>query len=343
MRPEVLARPGSRLCHVTTLRIGVLGAARITPAALIRPAKAVDEVEVSAVAARDPERAAAFAQRHGIPRSAGSYEELVADPDLDAIYVPLPNARHAEWTLAALAAGKHVLCEKPLTSNAAEATVVAAAAEDANRVVMEAFHYRYHPMFARALELSATLGPLNHVETELCFPLPRFGDIRYQLDLAGGAMMDAGCYAVHAMRTLGVPLGGGEPEVVSARAALRSPQVDRMLVADYRFPSGATARTRASMWSRHVLGVSARVVGEEGELRILNYLAPQVYHRLTVRTAAGTRRERIPGEATYTYQLRAFAGSVLRGEENLTPASDAVNTMGLIDAAYRAAGLDPRG
>ncbi|MDQ1645812.1 MAG: hypothetical protein QOJ50_1996, partial [Cryptosporangiaceae bacterium] len=109
MRPGVLARPGSKLCHVTTLRIGVLGAARITPAALIRPAKAVDEVEVSAVAARDPERAAAFAQRHGIPRSAGSYEELVADPELDAIYVPLPNARHAEWTLAALAAGKHVL------------------------------------------------------------------------------------------------------------------------------------------------------------------------------------------------------------------------------------------
>jgi predicted dehydrogenase len=324
---------------VTQLRIGVLGAARIVPSALIRPAKAVADVEVTAIAARDRSRAEAFAQRHGIARVAPSYAELIADPEIDAVYVPLPNARHAEWTLAALEAGKHVLCEKPLTSNAAEARTVATAAEAAGLVVMEAFHYRYHPLIGRALEIIAGLGPLRHVETQLCFPLPRFSDIRYQLDLAGGAMMDAGCYAVHAMRTL----AGAEPSVVSARAGLQSPQIDRLMVAEYRFGSGATGRTTASMWSRHVLGVSARVTGENGELRILNYLAPQLYHRLTIRTADGSRHEKVPGEATYTYQLRAFADAVLRGGPNLTPASDAVHTMRLIDDVYEAAGLRPRG
>jgi predicted dehydrogenase len=321
------------------LRIGVLGAARIVPAALIRPARHVAGVEVTAVAARDRARAAEFAQRHGVPRVADSYADVVADPDLDAVYVPLPNSRHAEWTLAALAAGKHVLCEKPLTANAGEARAVADASRSAGLVVMEAFHYRYHPLIRRALDVVETLGDIRHVETQLCFPLPRFGDIRYQYDLAGGAMMDAGCYAVHALRTL----SRAEPEVVSAHATMRSPQVDRLMVAQYRFPSGATGRTTASMWSRHVLGISARVVAEKGELRILNYIAPQFYHRLTVRTADGTRHERVPGDPTYTYQLRAFADAVLRGGPNLTPADDSVRTMQLIDDVYRAAGLTPRG
>jgi predicted dehydrogenase len=325
--------------RVTPLRIGVLGAARIVPPALIRPAQAVRDVAVTAIAARDRSRAESFARRHGIARVAGSYDELIADPELDAVYVPLPNGRHAQWTLAALAAGKHVLCEKPLTANAAEAQQVSDAADAAGLVVMEAFHYRYHPLIARALEIVPTLGPLRHVETQLCFPLPRFSDIRYQYDLAGGAMMDAGCYAVHAMRTL----AGAEPSVVSARAALQSPDVDRLMVAEYRFGSGATGRTTASMWSRHVLGVSALVSGENGSLRILNYLAPQLYHRMTVRMGGSTRQEKVPGEATYTYQLRAFADAVRNGGPNLTPASDSVNTMRIIDDVYKAAGLPPRG
>jgi predicted dehydrogenase len=322
------------VCGVTKLRIGVLGAARIAPAALLRPARAVADVEVTAVAARDAARAARFAARHGIGRTHGSYADLVADPAIDAVYVPLPNARHAEWTLRALENGKHVLCEKPLTSNAAEARQVAEAAGCAGRVVMEAFHYRYHPLMTRALELRDTLGPLTHVDTRLCFPLPRFGDIRYNYELGGGSMMDAGCYAVHALRTL----AGEEPVVTGARARLQKPEVDRSMVADYRFPSGATGRTTASMWSRHVLGISARVTGERGELRIFNYLMPQVFHRMTV----NGRSVRVPGGGTYTYQLQAFADAVLRGGPNLTPADDAVRTMGLIDDAYRAAGLSPR-
>jgi predicted dehydrogenase len=336
---------------MTTLRVGVLGAARITPTALIRPARAMPDVTVAAVAARDVARAQAFAGRHGIPVVHRSYAELIDDPGIDAVYVPLPNALHAEWALAAIAAGKHVLCEKPMTSNADEARAVAAAADASGLVVMEAFHYRYHPLARRALELVATIGPVRHIHTRLCFPLPRFGDIRYRFDLAGGAMMDAGCYAVHFLRHLGgAALPGARPEVVAARAKLRSPQVDRYLTAGFRFTHGdapaavtATGQATASIWSSRLLGLSARVVGEAGELRVFNYALPQAYNRLTVRVGGRTRHERIAGEPSYTYQLRAFADAVRHGGPNLTPASDAVPTMALIDDAYRAAGLLPRG
>jgi predicted dehydrogenase len=330
---------------VDSLQIGVLGAARIAPTALIRPARAVDDVAVVAVAARDPARAAAFAGKHGIPVVHDSYAALVDDPELDAAYIPLPNGLHAEWTLRALAAGKHVLCEKPFTANAAEARRVADAAAGSDRVVMEAFHYRYHPLITRVVDLLAagTVGEIQRVEARMCFPLPRFDDIRYRYDLAGGAQMDAGCYAVHCLRTL----GPGEPRVVAARARLHGDDsdqaIDRAMTALYRFPNGATGKTVASLWSSDVLGISCKVVGERGSLSVLNYVAPHVYHRLSVRTPERRWHERVPGEATYTHQMRAFADAALRGRPVLTPPSDSVATMTIIDDIYRAAGLRLRG
>src|SRR5580704_14814705 len=153
------------------LRIGVLGAARIAPAAIIGPATRTDTAEVVAIAARDRTRAQAFATKHGIGRVVDSYEELVADPGVDAIYNPLPNGLHGRWTMAAMAAGKHVLCEKPFTANADEARTVAAAQAGTGLVLMEAFHYRYHPLFARVRELvgSGAVGKVRHIEAWLCF------------------------------------------------------------------------------------------------------------------------------------------------------------------------------
>lgn len=323
------------------LRIGTLGAARITPSALVRPARRVPEVTVAAVAARDPARARRFAARHGIARVHDSYEALIADPDLDAIYNPLPNSLHAPWTLRAIAAGKHVLCEKPFASNQAEAAEVADAARSAGRVVMEAFHYRYHPFANRMLDAVAELGAVRHIEAALCLPLPRFGDIRYQFDLAGGATMDAGCYPINCIRML----GQAEPNVLSARAKMHGRDIDREMVAEFRFPGGATGRIRAALWSARLLRISARAVGERGEMRAFNYLAPHmIFSLLTVRTPAGTRREQVRGEAsTYTYQLRAFAAAVLRGEPVLTTPEDAVANMHQIDDVYRSAGLRLRG
>ena len=323
-----------------TVRIGVLGAAQIAPAALINPAKDSAEVVVTAVAARDAVRAAEFAARHGIARVHAGYDALIADPDVDAIYNPLPNGLHGKWTRAALAAGKHVLCEKPFTANAAEAREIAEAADASNRVVMEAFHYRYHPFALRAEEIIASgeLGTVEHVDVAFCFPLPKFSDIRYNYSLAGGATMDAGCYAVHMLRTF----GGATPEVVSAQAKLRDPRVDRAMTAKLRFPAGHTGRLRCSMWSADLLRISVTVVGDRGELRVLNPVLPHVFHRFSVRSAGGKRTERFPRRATYAYQLDAFAAAVLRGEPVKTDPRDAIENMTVIDSIYRAAGLPLR-
>ena len=329
------------------MKIGVLGAARIAPTALVKPAHSVDGIgvdgiEVAAVAARDRGRAQAFATRHGIPAVHDSYADLLADPALDAVYVPLPNGRHAQWTLAAVAAGKHVLCEKPFTANAAQAREVAAAAAGSGLVVMEAFHYRYHPLARRMADIvhSGELGRIRRVATAMCFPLPRFSDIRYDFDLAGGALMDAGCYAVHCLRLL----APGEPTVTSATALTlrRDRRIDRAMTARLVFTGGATGEVRTSMWSRTLLRIRAEVVGDRGRLAVTNFVAPQFFSRFSVVVDGHRRRERFGGEATYTHQLRAFAAAVHGEQTNLTPPEDSVATMSLIDDIYAAAGLAPR-
>src|SRR5271155_2445390 len=231
-----------------SVRIGILGASRFAPMILIKPAKGNAEVVVAAVASRDVSHARAFAAKHGIARVHDSYEALVADPDLVAIYNPLPIGLHGKWTRAAIAAGKHVLCEKPFTANAAEAREVAELAAKSDRVVMEAFHYRYHPCASRVEEIIASgeLGKLERVEAHWCFWMPKFSDIRYNYSLAGGALMDLGCYAVDMVRRF----GGSTPEVVSAQAKLRSPEIDRAMTAQLRFAGGHTGRIHCSMWSR---------------------------------------------------------------------------------------------
>jgi predicted dehydrogenase len=324
------------------MRIGVLGAARIAPAALVKPARVVDGVEVAAVAARDRRRAEVFAARYGVPTVHDSYAGLLADPSLDAVYVPLPNGLHAQWTLSALAAGKHVLCEKPFTADAAQARQVAAAADSTGLVVMEAFHYRYHPLARRMAELvhSGELGRIRRVETAMCFPLPVFSDIRYDYALAGGALMDAGCYAVHCLRLL----APGEPSVTAAEALTlkRDRRIDRAMTAQLSLPDGATGQIHASMWSSVLLRIRARVVGERGTLTVINPFAPQVWSRFTVEVEGRRRRERLGGEATYVHQLRAFVAAARGEPTNLTPPSDSIATMSLIDDIYTAAGLPLR-
>lgn len=323
------------------LRIGVLGAARITPMALLKPARQVPEAAITAVAARDPARARAFAARHGIGRVHDSYAALIADPDLDAIYNPLPNSHHAEWTIRALEAGKHVLCEKPLASNADEARQMAAAAARSGRRLVEAFHWRFHPLAARmrAVLDSGVLGTLRHVEATMCIPLPLPNDIRYRYDLAGGATMDVGCYTISVVRFL----AGAEPEVVRAEARLARPDVDRWMTADLAFPAGVGGRITCSLFSATLLKLQAIVRGERGEMRVLNPFAPHFYHRLTVRTADRTSSERVPGDATYTHQLRAFVAAVRDGTPTPTDPPHAIANMEVIDAVYGKAGMPVRG
>ncbi len=322
------------------LRIGILGAARIAPQALVRPARKLASVTVGAVAARDMGRAEAFARKHHITAAYGSYDELIADTAVDAIYNPLPNGLHGRWTIAALEAGKHVLCEKPFTANAEEAREVVAAAERTRLVCMEAFHYRYHPLVARMVDIvrSGELGSVRRIDTWMCIPLLPKGDIRWNLALAGGTTMDVGCYAIHLLRTL----AGEEPTVVSATAAERVPGVDRTMRAEMTLPSGATGSIDVSMFSSRLLAVGAKVTGDLGSMKVFNPYAPQLLHSLNVTVGGHTRRERLERSATYLHQLRAFAAAVLDGTPVPTGGADAIANMTLIDACYRAAGMEPR-
>jgi predicted dehydrogenase len=290
------------------LRVGILGAARIAPTALVRPARRTGVATVAAVAARERPRAEKFARKHRIPRVLDSYEELINDPDVDAIYNPLPNGLHGHWTVAALGAGKHVMCEKPFTANADEARAVAEA-DNAHPglVVMEAFHYQYHPLARRVVEIvrSGELGNVESIDIAFSAPLWKKGDIRYQLDLAGGATMDMGCYPVSLLRLL-----APGPRVTSADAKLSSPGVDRAMDARFSLPDGGSAHIGCSMFSSSLLRLSAEVTGDDGKLTVFNPFAPQHGHRLKVTTKSGTRTERFSRKATTHSPLEAFSAAV---------------------------------
>ncbi|WP_128801285.1 MULTISPECIES: Gfo/Idh/MocA family oxidoreductase [unclassified Streptomyces] len=325
------------------LRIGVLGAARITERALIDPARAGGH-RVVAVAARDRSRAEAFAAEHGVERVVDSYADLLADPEVEVVYNPLANGLHGPWNLAALAAGKHVLSEKPSASNTEEAAEVREAAAKAGTAFMEGFHYLFHPLTRRLHELLASgeLGELRRVETMVAIPAPADLDPRWSLPLAGGAMMDLGCYGLHAARML-APWAGGAPRLVSARGGERAgaPGVDEWLDADLEFPNGATASARCHM-AYDELEMSCRIVGSLGEALAPNYVLPQLDDRIVVRTTAGERTERLGTRSSYTYQLEAFAAHVRQGSALPLGADDALASMTLIDACYRSAGFEPR-
>ncbi|HEY3508872.1 MAG TPA: Gfo/Idh/MocA family oxidoreductase [Kribbella sp.] len=325
------------------LRIGILGAARIAGRAIVEPAK-LTGARLVAVAARDADRAAAFATEHGVERVHASYQELLDDPEIEAIYNPLANGLHGPWNLRALAAGKHVLTEKPSAGNAAEALEVRDAVHSSGLVFMEAFHYAYHPVMRRLQELVAKgeLGDLQQVEATMVMPPPADDDPRWSLPLAGGAVMDVGCYALHAQRMF-AQYAGGAPKLLNARAGERKrvPGVDEWLNADLEFPSGATGTVRTSM-AAEAVEFSLKVVGSRGEAFAPFYVLPQNDDRVIVTTNEDTWVEHLGTRTSYTYQLEAFAGAIRNGAPLLTDADDALATMQLIDECYVAAGMTPR-
>ena len=338
------------------LRIGVLGAARITGRALMEPARAVPQVTVAAVAARDKARAEEFALAHGMPVTHGSYELLLADPAIEAVYIPLPNALHAPWTLRAIAAGKHVLCEKPFASNAPEAVSVAAAARRSGLVVMEAMHYRYHPLVRRMASLisEGAIGTPVHAQAWTSWAIPDMGDIRYDFALGGGALMDGGCYAIDCLRLVAEQVSAAEPSVTGALAdPLPGEPVDRSLAARLAFPGGPTGWFESSFLREGEFFADIHVIGDEGRLWLRNFINAQEGRLRMIapngavasdETASDLRRsDDDSADTTFVWQLRAFAAAITDGAPFPTTADSAAVTMRVIDDAYRAAGLPPRG
>ena len=325
------------------LRIGILGASRIAENAIVAPAQALGH-RLVAVAARDRARAGAFASKYGVERVLDSYDEVIADPEVDVIYNPLANALHGPWNLAAIRAGKPVLSEKPFARNEIEAREIADAARSGGVTVLEGFHYLFHPMMARTLQLldAHTIGAVRHVEVIMAMPEPGPDDPRWSYDLAGGAMMDLGCYAVHVFRTLG-RYCGGDPDITSARAVVRDDQIDESCATHVRYPNGATGTQVSSMVAGDYV-FSVRIDGDLGSVLLHDFLGPNRDNRLTVLSSESGAAivENVDPTSTYTFQLAAFADAVHGGEPLLIGVDDAVANMAFIDAVYRAAGMKPR-
>ncbi len=313
----------------------------IAPAALTDPASKNDDVVVAAVAARDRSRAEQFASKHGIETVYDTYDEVIADPTLDAIYNPLPISHHKEYSIKALRAGKHVLCEKSFSLNAAEARDMAAVGDETGLVLIEAFHYRYHPVFKKALEIvdSGILGELKHIDAQFIVGTPNKENIRMIYETGGGATMDMGCYPISWLRHI----SRQEPRVTNATAVEGDPQIDLSLEVEYELDGGVTAKTAGAM-NQRTFAADMTVTGTQGELFVRNPLVPQHGNQVKLTVDGETKfDEELTRRPTYEYQLEAFVDAVRNGTPLPTDAHDAIKQMEVIDAAYTAAGLKPRG
>lgn len=323
------------------LRIGILGAARIADEGIVAPAKTLGH-ELVAVAARDRTRAEAFAAERGIAKVHDTYAGVIADPDVDLVYNALVNSLHARWNIAALQAGKHVLSEKPLTSNAEETRAVRAAARASTGRIVEGLHYLHHPVNLRLRELvtSGALGDIRRVDLVLAIPAPPDTDPRWSRELAGGATMDLGCYVLDAARQLGLWIEAA-PEIVNVDAVLWAPGVDASMRVELAYPGGVTghcvwdmdARERTMTWS---------VTGTEGVATSPAFAVPHMDNRLMVTVDGRTSEEVLGDQTSYTYQLARLAGALQGGQPFPAGIDGSVANAELIDECYRRAGLSPR-
>ncbi len=311
-------------------RWGILSTANINQK-LLAGARNSDEVEMVAVASRDRARAEAYARENRLERAYGSYDDLLGDPDLDAVYISLPNALHIEWATRALEAGKHVLSEKPLSRRAAEVEALFDVADRAGRLCMEAFMWRHNPQTKRLVALVAegAIGELRLVRAAFTFPLADTGDVRLNSELDGGGLMDVGCYCVSAVRLL-----AGEPRVVTAQQVTAPSGVDQRFVATLSGDADVLAAIDAA------LDLPARseleAIGSEGSIRVSD---PWHCRTSGLDIRRGERDERIavPPIDSYRLQLENFSAAIEGRGEPLLGRADAVGQARVIEALYRAA------
>lgn len=308
------------------IRWGVLGTGDINRKVL-RGARLSSDVDVVAVASRDAERAAAFASEHGIPRSFGTYEAMLDDPDVDAVYICLPNSLHHPWTMSALAAGKHVLCEKPYTRHPDEVRIAFDAAERAGLVLMEAFMWRHTPQTQRLLELLPRIGRLQTIRATFSFPLQNPDNIRLRYDLDGGSLMDVGCYCVSGSRLL----AGEEPAAVYGTQVIGPSGVDLRFTGVLRFPGGVVAEFTSAFTTDHE-GLEA--IGTEGTLRL-----PDPWHNVQGRFYLNDEAIELDPGNPYQDELENM-GAAIRGDgEPRLGRQDTLGQARAIAALYESAAI----
>jgi predicted dehydrogenase len=315
----------------TPFRWGLLSTARINRA-VIPPIRESARHELRAVASRDPARAEAYAREWGIPIAYGSYEALLADPEIDAIYNPLPNSLHARWTIEAARAGKHVLCEKPIALSVAEVDAIEAAAREAGVVVTEAFMYRHHPQTRRlkALVDDGTIGTLLLVRGSFSFQLQRPGDVRFVPELGGGCLWDVGCYPVSMARYL----AGAEPREVTGRQRLTPTGIDDVFAGTLEF-DGPIAQFDCSF--RAPFRTHVEVVGSEAVLTVPVPFKPGLGERILLSRGNEVETIEVPGEALYVGEIDDLADAARGVRPSTMPLSDSRGNTATIVALYESA------
>jgi D-xylose 1-dehydrogenase (NADP+, D-xylono-1,5-lactone-forming) len=312
-------------------RWGLLSTARINRA-IIPPIQASDRHELAAVASRDRDRGEAYAREWGIPRVHDSYETLIDDPDIDAIYNPLPNALHAAWTIRAARAGKHVLCEKPLATTVADVDAIAREAKAAGVVVTEAFMYRHHPQTLRlkALVDERAIGKVRLIRSAFTFPLTRTGDVRWEPALGGGSLWDVGCYPVSIARLL----AGAEPQEVFGRSRQGKEDVDEAFTGQItlgevvaQFDAGFRAPLRTHL----------EVVGTDGVITASAPFKPGPDARLVVSRGEATDIVEVENQPLYIGELDDLADAATLGRAPRVTLADSRGNVATIVALYESA------
>lgn len=315
------------------LHWGLLSTARIN-GAVIPPIRLSPRSELLAVASRDQAKAEAYAQAHDLPRAYGTYEALLADPGINVIYNPLPNHLHAEWTIKAAEAGKHVLCEKPLALTVAEVDSIMAAARANQVIVAEAFMYKHHPQTLKVLELlkSRPIGELLVIKGAFTFDLsPRPTDIRWMPEMGGGSLWDVGCYPISFARLI----AQAEPIEVFGWQTTSASGVDEVFVGQLRFANGLLAQFESGFRSPYRTWME--VVGTRGSLYVASPFKPA--DRAFITLNFGDRSEQIEVNAGHLYQgeIEDMEGAVLDGQPQRIPLDDSRNNVALILACLESA------
>ena len=315
---------GARVSTNDAIRWGLLGTGRIN-LKLLRGASGTDTAEVVAVGSREAETGRAFAAKNGIARVHGSYEALLADPDVDAIYIPLPNSMHHPWTLKAVEAGKHVLCEKPYTRHPAQIDEAWDAAQAAGVVLMEAYMWRHTPQAARLKELAGQIGELVHVRSTFSHRLDDDSDIRVNADLEGGSLMDVGCYCISGSRLI----AGEEPVSVYGEQVTAPNGVDRRFTGVLRFPSGLVASFHSGFDS---FSESLEVTGRRGTVSV-----PDPWHSLRGVLYLDGEEQTVEARNPYQCELEDMAAAIRGEKDPLLGRDDAMGQARVIEALYRSA------
>jgi xylose dehydrogenase (NAD/NADP) len=320
-----------------SIRWGILSTANIGRAAVIPAIQASRNGQAVAVASREAQKARDFAEKMGIPTAYASYEALLEDPEIDAVYIPLPNSLHCEWVIKAAQAGKHILCEKPMALNAAQCLEMDSVAREHRVLLMEAFMYRFHPRTEKVIELvrAGEIGKLSMIQSSFTFKLNRPDNFRLRADLGGGSLMDVGSYCVNICRTL----AGEEPEEVQAVAHWANSGVDDQMMGSMRFVSGLMAQFNSALnLSRCEHYV---VLGVNGNLQVPAAFLPGkkevLIHEFLDQEATS---HLISGCDEYQCMVEHFANCVLERKEPRYSVLEAAANMRVIEALYRSARQD---